>query len=267
MATPQVDSLIDIENVTKVYSEDDSTETVTALKDIDLQIQDGEFLSIIGPSGCGKSTLLRIVSGLLKPTGGTLRIDGGEIETAVSDVGFVFQSPVLLDWRTVSENVMFPYEALHSGDNSLPHAKEYYADRAEQLLELVGLADFKESYPNQLSGGMQQRVAIVRALLTDPSIMLMDEPFGALDEFTRTELNQELLEIYRETQKTILFVTHNIHEAAYLSDRVVVLSDRPGTVKNIISIDIERPRDPGVQDDDEYIAYLSDLRRELGLSG
>ncbi len=253
--------LIKTENLTKIYSGNGSGE-VTAVKDVDVTIEKGEFVSVIGPSGCGKTTFLRMLSGLLDSSSGYIFVKEQQINGPVSDVGFVFQSPLLLDWRTVKENVLLPYEAI---DNSrgMSEDREYYEERAEELLETVGLGEFTSNYPDELSGGMQQRVAICRALLPDPSILLMDEPFGALDEFTRENLNKELANIHDETEKTIVFVTHNISEAVFLSDRVVVFSTQPGEIVADIEIDISRPRELDIRDTEKFINYTSTIRDKI----
>lgn len=260
----QMTSLIDLQGITKVYETDPDEEDIRAIESIDLEVKDGEFLSIVGPSGCGKSTLLRIVAGLLDPTEGSVNIANQPVRGPVSDIGFVFQSPVLMDWRTVRENTMFPYEALKS-NKGVEHDRSYYEQRADTLLDLVGLRDFEQSYPNQLSGGMKQRVSICRALLPDPQILLMDEPFGALDEFTREKLNRELLDIWDETQKTVLFVTHNISEAVYLSDRVVVLSERPGQINKAVDIELDRPRSLDIRDTPDFVRFVSEVREGIGV--
>lgn len=252
---------IHIQELSKTYNPE-SDEPVTAVDGLDLTIADQEFISVVGPSGCGKSTLLRLIGGLTEPTSGRIYIDGQNVTGPIPEIGIVFQSATLLPWRTIHENVMFPCEALES-TNKLKEEMEYYADQADELLELVGLEDFVDSQPNELSGGMQQRAAICRALVTDPSILLMDEPFGALDEFTRDKLNTELLEIFRKTNKTIVFITHNIHEAVYLSDRVLVLTDRPAKVKDIVNIDIDRPRSPDVRESTQFLDHVAEVRDEI----
>jgi NitT/TauT family transport system ATP-binding protein len=258
------DTLIDVEGLSMVYQADSEEERVRALDGIDLSVKKGEFLSVVGPSGCGKTTLLRIMSGLLIPTEGAVKVRGEPLDGPISDIGFVFQEPVLLDWKTVFENCMFSYRALASND-ALDHDRAHYEERTDALLEMVGIEEFTDSYPYQLSGGMQQRAAIVRALVTDPSVLLMDEPFGALDEFTRDRLNKELLDIHNETQKTILFITHNIQEAVYLSDRVLVMSPRPGQIRSLIEIDLDRPRPLSVRDGDQFREYVTELREEIGI--
>jgi NitT/TauT family transport system ATP-binding protein len=216
---------------------------VEALRDITFGVGRGEFVALVGPSGCGKSTLLRIVAGLRPPTAGDVTVDGRPVTRPIAQVGMVFQAPVLLKWRTVLDNVLLPAEL--AGLEA-----RRYRDRARELLQLVGLGDFEAKLPRELSGGMQQRVSLCRALLLDPPLLLMDEPFGALDAMTRDEMNLELLRVWgesaRETvgrdRKTILFVTHSIPEAVFLADRVVVMSPRPGRVARVCPVPLPRPR-------------------------
>lgn len=228
---------------------------VTALTNVSIDIKKGEFVSLLGPSGCGKTTLLRIIADLLKPTSGEVTV-GGETPTEARlkrKYGIVFQSPVLYDWRTVKKNVMLPMEIL-----KVPKADR--EERAMQMLELVGLTDFADRYPKQLSGGMQQRVGIARALAIQPEILLMDEPFSALDEFTREKLHEDLLRIWRKTDKTIVFVTHNIAESVFLSDRVCVLSPHPGRLSALIDIDLARPRTAEIKNTIEFTDYVAKIR-------
>ena len=213
---------------------------VEALRDISFGVGRGEFVALVGPSGCGKSTLLRIVAGLRTPTGGAVAVDDRPVARPLAQVGMVFQAPVLLKWRTVFDNVLLPAE-LAGLD------RKRYRDRARDLLQLVGLADFADKLPRELSGGMQQRASLCRALLLDPPLLLMDEPFGALDAMTRDEMNLELLRVWGEgarghDRKTILFVTHSIPEAVFLADRVVVMSPRPGRVARVCTVGLPRPR-------------------------
>src|SRR5213078_1234919 len=224
-------SVVQIKDVTKRFGE------TTALRDIDLEIEPGEFVSLIGPSGCGKSTLLRIVGDLIQPSEGRVTVNGKPARQARQDhdYGIVFQDAVLYDWRTVSKNVALPLE-LAGWD------REKRRQRVEEMLDLVELRGFEEHHPWQLSGGMQQRVSIARALSFDPALLLMDEPFGALDEMTRERLNAELLRIWEASGSTVVFVTHSIAEAVFLSTRVVVMSPRPGRVSKIIPIDLPQPR-------------------------
>ena len=229
--------------------------SVTALTDVSVNIRKGEFVSLLGPSGCGKTTLLRIIADLLPPTGGQVLV-GGESPAQARlkrRYGIVFQSPVLCDWRTVLRNVMLPMEIM-----KVPKADR--AERAMAMLELVGLQDFANHYPRQLSGGMQQRVGIARALAIQPEILLMDEPFSALDEFTREKLHEDLLRIWRKTNKTIVFVTHNIQESVFLSDRVCVLSPHPGRLSALIDIDLPRPRTLEMKNTPEFTDYVARIR-------
>ncbi|MFC6156822.1 ABC transporter ATP-binding protein [Kribbella sp. NPDC058693] len=211
---------------------------VTALEKIDLHVRGGEFVTLIGRSGCGKSTLLRLIAGLLPPTSGSVQVADEPVTGPRRDVSFMFQRPALLPWRSVLSNVMLPVEIDKGGDRS----KAAYRDRAHQLLELVGLQGFERRLPHELSGGMQQRVSLCRSLIRDPQVMLMDEPFSALDALTRTELSEELQRIKMELATTIVFVTHSIEEAVVLADRVVVLTPRPGRMREVVDIDIPRPR-------------------------
>jgi len=226
---------IDIDRVSKVY--DPEEEAVTALDGVDFAVEDGEFVCIVGPSGCGKSTLFRIIAGLTDPSGGEVRVAGDPVSGPGPDRGMVFQDDALFPWRTAYRNVTYGLEEVG------PPEGETVEGRARRCLELVGLGEFADSYPKTLSGGQRQRVGIARALAVDPPILLMDEPFASLDERTKTSLHTELLDIWTETGKTILFVTHDVEEAVYLADRVVVLTERPGSVAEIVDVGLERPRD------------------------
>jgi NitT/TauT family transport system ATP-binding protein len=208
---------------------------VEALRDVSLTVSDREFVSIVGPSGCGKTTLLRILGGLLLPDAGVVRIDGQILTQPRREIGFVFQDPTLMPWRTVVKNVTLPLEVQDQDGYG-------HRERAMELLALVGLVGFENLYPYELSGGMQQRVAIARALVHEPSILLMDEPFGSLDAITRNQMNVELLRIWRATRKTIVMVTHTIQEAIFLADRVLVMSPRPGHIRATMEVDLPRPR-------------------------
>ena len=214
---------------------------VTALEKIDLHVRGGEFVTLIGRSGCGKSTLLRLIAGLLPPTSGSVAVADEPVTGPRRDVSFMFQRPALLPWRSVLSNVMLPVE-IDKGTGGSSRNKAAYRDRAHQLLELVGLQGFERRLPHELSGGMQQRVSLCRSLIRDPQVMLMDEPFSALDALTRTELSEELQRIKMELSTTIVFVTHSIEEAVVLADRVVVLTPRPGRMREVVDIDIPRPR-------------------------
>ena len=237
-----------LSGVTKRYG---SAESV--LENIDLIVGKGEFVSIIGPSGCGKSTILKLVSGLTPITSGSLLVDGMTPSNAREIVSFIFQDPTLLPWRTVAENVVLALELDHSPRDTRP-------ERVKALLELVGLSHVAKSYPRQLSGGMKMRVSIARALASKPRILLMDEPFAALDEMSRDRLNEELLRLKAELQWTVLFVTHSVAEAVYLSDRIIVLAPHPGRVAHEIVVDLPSPRDAELRSSaaiDEHIAMVS----------
>ena len=231
---------------------------VRALEGIDLDIRPGEFISLIGPSGCGKSTLLRVIGDLTEPSGGTVTVNGKTARQARldRDYGMVFQAPVLFEWRTVEGNVRLPLEVMGLSSSERDR-------RAREMLELVELRDFVKHYPPQLSGGMQQRVAIARALALEPAILLMDEPFGALDEMTRERMNSEVLRIWERTGTTIVFVTHSIPEAVFLSTRVVVMSARPGRITNIVDVDLPRPRNEETREDPRYFELVTDVRESL----
>jgi NitT/TauT family transport system ATP-binding protein len=232
---------------------------VHALDGINLSVRKNEFVCLLGPSGCGKSTILGLIAGLTKPTTGTVSIEGKSVETAraAHQIGLVFQDAVLLPWRTVSENVSLPLEVL-----KIPRGERLR--RISKVLELVGLAGFEQRFPHELSGGMRQRLGIARALSFDPHVMLMDEPFGALDAITRDSMAIELLRIWEQQQKTVVFVTHSISEAALLSDRVVVLTVRPGRIAAIIDNPLPRPRPLHMRDNAEFTALSRQLRNLLG---
>jgi NitT/TauT family transport system ATP-binding protein len=249
------DLLVRIAALQKYYKGRDGRE-VHALKDIDLDVVEGEFVSIVGPSGCGKTTLLRILSGVLSRSSGEVFIAQRPVTGPSRDIGLVFQAPVLLPWRTVIENVMIP---------SVVQGRDRKASlrRARELLAMVGLAGFEDKYPNELSGGMQQRVGICRALVHDPYFLLMDEPFGALDAMTRETMNEELQRIWRASGKTILLVTHSIPEAVYLADRVVVMTPRPGRIVEILNVDLPRPRRLAMHNTPEFGRYVTAIRRHF----
>ncbi len=233
-------------------------EAIDALQSINLDIHEGEFISLLGPSGCGKTTLLRIIADLLQPTSGSVSIMGQTPrETRLQQrYGIVFQSPVLYDWRTVRRNICLPMEIM-----GIP--KKERTARIDRVLDLVGLQDFGYKYPFELSGGMQQRVGIARALALDPDFLLMDEPFSALDEFTREKLNEDLLRIWSKTNKTVIFVTHNIPEAVFLSDRVVVLSPHPGRLSAVVTVDLPRPRESRLREEPEFYEYIAKIRKSF----
>jgi NitT/TauT family transport system ATP-binding protein len=249
--------VVSLRNVGKAFGKPGHPQTM-ALQDIDLDIAPGEFVSLIGPSGCGKSTLLRLIGDLVTPTTGTVLVNGKSARQARldRDYGMVFQAPVLFDWRTVRRNVELPLEVMNIGRNERTR-------RADTMLALVELSEFGHHYPWQLSGGMQQRVSIARALSFNPAILLMDEPFGALDEMTRERMNAELLTIWCQTQTTILFVTHSIAEAVFLSTRVVVMSARPGRMTGAIPIDLPQPRGLDIRADKRYFDLITAVRESL----
>jgi NitT/TauT family transport system ATP-binding protein len=234
-----------------------SGEPVLALSGVDLTVANGEFISVVGPSGCGKTTLLRILAGLESPTGGNATIDGKAIHGPRDEVSVVFQAATLLPWYTVLENVLLP--ARLKGDRS-----SATLSRARDLLKLVDLSDFDRKYPFELSGGMQQRVAICRALIRNPAILLMDEPFGALDAMTRETMNVELMRWCAEEKKTVLFITHSIPEAVLLGDRVVVMSPRPGRISKILDVELQRPRDLKTLGLPQFGALCDEVRTIFG---
>jgi NitT/TauT family transport system ATP-binding protein len=240
---------IRIDRVTRVFGD----AGITALSEVSLDIRPGEFVSILGPSGCGKSTLLRCVAGLDTPSSGAISVAGVPVTAPPEHLGIVFQRDALLEWRSVLDNLMLPIE-FRGGDVAAAR------DRARSLLKMVGLEGFEGRYPAQLSGGMRQRVAICRALVDDPKLLLMDEPFGALDALTRDQLNIELQRLWMAEHKTVLFVTHSISEAVFLADRVVVFSPRPGSIADVIEVDIPRPRRLAVRTGELFHGYSSRIR-------
>ena len=244
--------LIELERVAKTFHAG-TPQAVEALASLDVRIDRHEFVSIVGRSGCGKSTLLRLIAGLVPPTGGTIRIDGRPVDGPRRDISLMFQRPALFPWRTVIDNVLFPIEILG-------HDRGAYRQRARELLELVGLDGFAERRPKELSGGMQQRAALCRALIHDPDVLLMDEPFAALDALTREELSAELQRLWTETRKTIVFVTHSIPEAVTLSDRVITMTPRPGRIASTLQINVARPRTEAMR---ELERHKEEVRRDL----
>lgn len=254
--------LIDVEAVTKVYDTGDGP--VESLKPLTFSILEGEFVSVVGPSGCGKSTLLKMVAGLLPPTSGSLTLAGRPIDGPQRDVGIVFQSAVLLGWRNVLDNILLQAEI-----RKLPI--EAARQRAKALMDMAGLKGFERKYPWQLSGGMQQRASICRALLHDPAVLLMDEPFGALDAMTRERMNLELQRIWLESRKTVLLITHSIPEAVFLSDRVLVMSERPGSIAATYDINLPRsqqsPRSLDIMSTPEFADYTRSIRAHFFAQG
>jgi len=233
---------------------------VTALQDINLDIGLGEFVAVVGPSGCGKSTLLRILAGLMPTSSGTVWFGDRKLEGPRHDIGVVFQSPVLFPWRTVLDNVLIPIDVQKLDRNK-------YQSRARELIDLVGLSEFEQRYPAELSGGMQQRVGIVRALVHDPAMLLMDEPFGALDAMTREHMNVELQRLWMAQSKTILFITHSISEAVFLADRVVVMTPRPGRIAEVLDIDLPRERTLDMMTTPPFGEYVRRIRTHFGTTG
>ena len=252
------DTLIQAKDINKVYETKDGL--VESLKPLSFSIQSGEFVSVVGPSGCGKSTLLKMVAGLLPITSGELKIEGKPVDGPQKDVGIVFQSAVLLAWRTVIENIMLQAEM-----RNMP--KEEATAKAMQLIDMAGLKGFEGKYPRQLSGGMQQRASICRALLHDPPLLLMDEPFGALDAMTREKMNLELQRIWLASKKTVLLITHSIPEAIFLSDRVIVMSERPGTIAAVYDINLPRTRHLDVMGTPEFANYAKQIRAHFFSQG
>lgn len=258
-AAPRHDeAVLEIVGVSKVYARN----SVRALDGIDLEIVDGEFVSVIGPSGCGKSTLLQIAAGLIPATDGEMRLQGTPIVGPRPDIGMMFQQATLLPWRTALQNVLLPIEIRFGAK----HAKTL-TGTAHDLLRLVGVDDFAGAYPGELSGGMAQRVAVCRMLITEPAVLLLDEPFGALDELTRDRMNEELQRICIERNATAMMVTHSIPEAVFLADRVVIMSARPGRIAEIVDVDLPRPRTFEMTADPRFVELSQRVRSNLDLGG
>lgn len=253
------DVSVEVADVTKHYRTARSG-TVHALDEISLSFGSGEFVSIVGPSGCGKSTLLMLISGLIPVSSGTIRVGGRPVNGAVHEAGIVFQRDVLLDWRSVLSNVMLPIEI--KGLDRKSHLQ-----KATELLHSVGLAGFEEKYPSELSGGMRQRVAICRALVQSPGLLLMDEPFGALDALTREQMNLDLQRMWLRDRNTVLFITHSIEEAIFLSDRVLVMSARPGRITEELEVDLPRPRGAHTRSDRKFVEYIERVRQRFLAQG
>jgi NitT/TauT family transport system ATP-binding protein len=248
--------LIELEDVKKIFQTRKGP--LAALENITFHVSEGNFVTIVGPSGCGKSTTLRIIAGLIPRTGGKLLVCGDDVNRPRPDIAVVFQTPNLLPWRNVINNVMLPVEI------SRLDRKAYY-DKSLELLELCGLGGFEENYPHELSGGMKQRVAICRALIPDPPLLLMDEPFAALDALNRDKMNLELMRIWEKKRKTVLFITHHIGEAIFLSDQVIVMTQRPGKIREVIDIELPRPRTLETKSEGKFGEYELLLSRLLGL--
>jgi NitT/TauT family transport system ATP-binding protein len=249
---------VQVRNITKLYGTRDGS--VRALDGVSFDVPEFEFLSILGPSGCGKSTLLSLITGLLAPSSGEIRIRGQAIRAPYTDVGIVFQRDVLLDWRTVLGNVMIQAE-IRGLDRTASEG------RARALLEEVGLAEFARAYPFELSGGMRQRVSICRALVHDPPLIIMDEPFAALDALTRDQMNLDLLELWEARKKTVIFITHSIPEAVFLSDVVLVMTARPGRIQRSITVDLRRPRTLALRETPEFLGYTAEIIEILKAAG
>jgi NitT/TauT family transport system ATP-binding protein len=249
---------ISVRGLSKIYGR--GTESIPALRDIDFSVGEGEFLSIVGPSGCGKSTLLKVLAGLMPASDGETLLNGTPIEGPRRDIGMVFQSPVLFPWRSVLANAMLPGDVQRLG-------RERTLERAKALIALVGLSGFENRYPWELSGGMQQRVALVRALVHDPALLLMDEPFGALDALTRESMNVELQRIWLERRKTVVFVTHSTSEAVFLADRVMVMTARPGRIGDMLRIELPRPRTLDVMTSEAFGVHVRRIRNGLNAGG
>jgi NitT/TauT family transport system ATP-binding protein len=243
---------LEFAGVRKVY--ETSTGDICALEGIDFDIPSGEFLSVVGPSGCGKSTLLALASGLESPTRGSIKLSGRAIDQPITDVGIVFQTDVLLEWRRVLANVLIQPQ-MRGLDLALHERK------ARDLLAMVGLSGFEDKYPHELSGGMRQRVSICRALIHDPPLLLMDEPFGALDALTREQMVMELHQIWLNARKSVIFVTHDIREAILLADRVLVMTPRPGRIAHIMHVDLPHPRTPETMETQGFVALVAQVRR------
>lgn len=248
-------TLLEVNNVTKTYNPN-SHSKVEAVKDINFEMEKGEFLSIVGPTGCGKSTLMRMIAGLADPTAGEIRKDGDPIIDPIPEIGIVFQDDSTFPWRTTLENVEFGLEMRDE-------RKDSRRSKSREVIDLVGLNGFEDNYPRELSGGMRQRVAIARTVAMNPDIMLMDEPFGALDEQTRLILGEELLRICRETNQTTVFITHSITEAVHLADRVMVMTARPGRIKDMITVDIPRPRSSEIITEDRFTDLTDQIWNSL----
>lgn len=246
-----MEQTVAVDRVRKVYASG-----VEAIREVSFGVGPGEFVSVLGPSGCGKSTLLMMIAGLLSPSAGEIRVDGAAVQGPRREIGVVFQAPVLLPWRTVLDNVLLPIEMLR-----LPRGQ--YVERARELLAMVKIDDFAGKLPRELSGGMRQRASICRALIHDPELLLMDEPFSALDALTRDQMGLELLRIWERHKKTVVFVTHSIREAVFLSDRVIVMAQRPATITLEVDVKLARPRRLDIEESDEFNRYVGLLRKSI----
>lgn len=245
-------SKLEFENVSKVFEKVDENDKTHALKNINLSIENNEFVSIVGPSGCGKSTMLRLISGLIKPSQGSVYLDGKKIKGPSSKKGMVFQNPTLFPWLKVGENVGF--------SGSLKNEEKISDKNIDLMLEKIGLKEFKNSYPKELSGGMAQRVSLIRTMIEKPEVFLLDEPLGSLDAFTRMNMQDEILKLWQEEKNLMIMVTHDVEEAVYMSTKIIIMEPRPGRVKEVVDIDLEYPRD---RTSDEFVAYRNKILKIL----
>lgn len=256
MRNKKKDVCLTLENVSKVFAKVESDEVTHALQDVSVTMKSGEFVSLVGPSGCGKSTILRLVAGLILPTLGRVTVDGAEVETPSPERGVVFQNPTLFPWLTVEKNIAFSLDVRGMKDGK--------AERVDQMIRMIGLERFRNDYPAQLSGGMAQRVALVRTLINEPEILLLDEPLGALDEFTRMNMQDEILNIWAQKKQLALMVTHSIDEAVYMGTRVLVMESNPGRIVADIRIDEDFPRD---RSSANFVEYRNEILNRLHFGG
>ena len=267
MSATHAPPFIDFRDVWLAYNDELLAQHQFAVEAIDLKVTQGEFIAIVGPSGCGKSTFMKLATGLKRPSRGQIIIDGREVNGPLKISGMAFQAPSLLPWRTTLDNVLLPLEIVEPYRSRFRSRRAEYAERASALLRQVGLDGYADKYPWQLSGGMQQRASICRALLHDPSVLLMDEPFGALDAMTREKMNLELQRIWMASKKTVLLITHSIPEAIFLSDRVIVMSERPGSIAAVYDIALPRPRTLDMMASPEFGAYTKQVRAHFFSQG
>lgn len=243
---------LELENVTKIFSKIDSDDVTVACQDINLSIDESEFVSLVGPSGCGKSTLLRLISGLIFPTKGEIWLNGKKVDSTSSNRGMVFQKATLFPWFTVRENVAFSLRSQNKYEEN--------KDKVDELIDMVGLSEFRDSYPNQLSGGMAQRVSLIRTMINEPEVFLLDEPLGALDAFTRMNMQDEILSLWQKNKHIMIMVTHDVDEAIFMSNRVIVMAPRPGRIKKDVFIDMPYPRN---RTSDEFMHYRKEIMEML----
>ena len=257
-------AFVDFRNVWLAYSDELEASNDFAVEDISLQTRDGEFIAIVGPSGCGKSTFMKLATGLKKPSRGRVMIDGGQVDGPLKIVGMAFQAPTLLPWRTTLDNVLLPLEIVEPYRSQFRSQREAYAQRARKLLATVGLAGYESKFPWELSGGMQQRASICRALIHEPKMLLLDEPFGALDAFTREELWNVLRDLWTLQRFNVILVTHDLREATYLADTIYVMSSRPGRIVARREVDLPRPRDLEITYSQPFADLVLELRQRIG---